>query len=73
MNISIAERAQHVARMRANFALEGLHADATDLALQEAYISGETTLSELLAYAQAFALVYASDHAPRCDRELGSI
>jgi hypothetical protein len=42
--------------MRANFAIEGMQPDEVDIALQNAYIAGEMTLNEMLAYAWSFAL-----------------
>lgn len=59
MNRTSNERLRDVARMRANFALEGLLPDEADIALQDAYIGGELTLAEMLAYARTFALARA--------------
>jgi hypothetical protein len=56
MNLTSVERDRLVARMRANFALEGLQPDATDIALQIGYISGALTLSDMLAYARDYAV-----------------
>lgn len=54
-NTTEEDRRAHVARMRASFALEGMHGDPEDLALQEQYIRGEVTLDDMLAYARTFA------------------
>lgn len=59
--LSITERRRHVARMRTNFALEGLLPDATDLVLQGGYISGQLSLVDLLAYARAYAEMCVSE------------
>lgn len=60
MNSSREDRRQHVATMRANFAIEGMHPDAEDLALQERYIDGTASLDDLMNHARA----YAAKHAP---------
>lgn len=49
------ERLNHVARMRTNFAMEGMLPDATDLAWQIRYIDGDLTLNDMLVYARALA------------------
>lgn len=49
------ERARHVARMRANFAIEDMHAQADDLDLQQCYIDGDIALADMLAHAHNFA------------------
>lgn len=56
MKPSKEDRCCHVVRMRANFAIEGMQPDEVDIALQNAYIAGEMTLNEMLAYAWSFAL-----------------
>ena len=48
------ERRRHVEQMRANFAIEDIHPDADDLAMQERYITGTATLADLLQYARDF-------------------
>ena len=52
---TLEERRQHVELMRSNFAIEDMHADAEDLALQEGYIAGTISLADLLQYARDFA------------------
>ncbi len=49
------ERAHHVAQMRGNSAIEGMLPDADDLELQQCYIDGQISISEMLQYAQGFA------------------
>jgi hypothetical protein len=49
------ERAVHVTRMRANFAIEDMHGQTDDLDLQQRYIDGNTTLADMLAHAHNFA------------------
>jgi len=49
------ERALHTAKMRANFALEGLFPQAEDLDLQRRYIHGEISLADMLKSAAQFA------------------
>jgi hypothetical protein len=58
------ERAHHVAKMRVNFAIEGVHAQADDLGLQQRYIDGDATLAEMLAYAYNFAHQVANSISP---------
>lgn len=53
---TIAQRSQHVIRMRTSFALEGMYPSADDAALQAQYISGKTTLLDMLAHARSYAL-----------------
>jgi hypothetical protein len=53
-------RRQHVSRMRASFALEGLEPDANDLANQQMYIDGKIGLDDMLKYARNFAKSRAS-------------
>lgn len=48
-------RRKHVLAMNASFALEDMHPDAQDIALQQRYIDGEIGLSDMLTYAVAFA------------------
>lgn len=60
MNVSKEERRQHVATMRANFAIEDMRPDPEDLALQERYIDGTASLDDLMNYARA----YAAKHKP---------
>ena len=55
MNSLQEERGQQVHAMRINFALEGIYPNADDLALQEAYIRGDVTISDMLEHARAFA------------------
>lgn len=49
------ERAHHVAQMRANFALEGIHPHADDLDMEQRYIDGRITLDGMLQHARDFA------------------
>ena len=49
------ERVRHVVRMRANLAIEDMHAQADDLDLQQRYIDGDITLADMLASAHNFA------------------
>jgi hypothetical protein len=49
------ERARHVAQMRANFAIEDMHAQGYDLGLQQRYIDGDIALADMLAHAHNFA------------------
>lgn len=55
MNVCQKERCNHVSAMRANFAIEGMYADAEDIALQERYIAGTASLDDLLNHARAFS------------------
>lgn len=55
MNTTGTDRTGDVRRMPANFAMEGLLPDATDLLLQGWYAEGKLTLDDLLAYAKAYA------------------
>ena len=50
------QRREHVVRMRASFALEGLLPDLQDLIVQQHYIDGAMSLVDLHAYAIAFAV-----------------
>ena len=63
MSVSKELRRQHVAAMRANFALEDMYPDAEDLALQDKYIDGTANLDDLMNH----ALAYAAKHAPLPD------
>lgn len=54
MNFSREQRRQNVAVMRANFAIEGMHPNAEDLALQERYIDGTASLDDLMNHARAY-------------------
>ena len=54
-NITEEQRRQHVAAMRANFAIEDMHPDAEDLAWEERYIEGTASLDDLLKYAREYA------------------
>jgi hypothetical protein len=58
------ERARHVARMRANFAIEDMHAQADDLDLQQRYIDDDITLAEMLAHGHNFARQLAKPNKP---------
>jgi hypothetical protein len=49
------ERAHHVARMRTNFALEGIHPQVDDLDIEQRYINGAVTLDDMLQHARDFA------------------
>jgi hypothetical protein len=60
MNVSNEGRRQHIATMRANFAIANMRPDAEDLALQKRYIEGMASLYDLMSY----ALAYAAKHAP---------
>ena len=51
-----AEREKHVAQMRANSAIEGIHPDAGDSVMQQRYIDGTASLDDLLQHARAFAV-----------------
>lgn len=53
---TMIRRASHVARMRGNFALEGLYPDSDDQVMQTSYVNGTSTLADLLAYARDFAI-----------------
>jgi hypothetical protein len=50
------QRAQHVAQMRANFAIEGMHPDADDLVWQQRYINGAASIDDLLQHAEDFVV-----------------
>lgn len=50
MRKTVDERRGNADRMRANFALEGLLADAQDMDIQRHYILGELTLNDLLTH-----------------------
>lgn len=41
--------------MRANFAIEGLHADPVDAVLQDQYIDGDIGIEDLLRHARDYA------------------
>jgi hypothetical protein len=58
------ERAHHVARMRANFAIEDMRAQADDLTLQQRYIDGDIALADMLAHAYNFARDLATSDNP---------
>lgn len=51
------QRRQHIATMRANFGLEGIHPNAEDLVWQDRYIDGTASFDDLLKYNRAFAKV----------------
>lgn len=55
MNNRQEKRRKQVYAMRVNFALEGIHPDADDLTLQEAYIMGHVSISDMLEHAREFA------------------
>ena len=55
MLTTAAQRAHHVTRMRASFAIEGMNPDPVDAALQSRYIDGSISLADMLAYATTFA------------------
>ena len=59
MNSRQEERQKQVHAMRANFALEGIYPDAQDLAIQEAYMVGDASISDMLEHARAFAARYS--------------
>ena len=48
-------RQKAVAQMRANFALEDLHPDAADQALQRGYIADTVTIEDMLRHAHEYA------------------
>lgn len=54
-----AQRAHHVAQMRANFAIESMVPDRNDIILQERYVAGTVTIADMLAHARAFAQLAA--------------
>lgn len=58
------ERAHHVARMRANFAIEDMHAQADDLILQQRYVDGDIALADMLTHAYNFARDLAPSGSP---------
>lgn len=58
------ERTRHVARMRNNFAIEDMHAQADDLDLQQGYIDGNIALADMLAHAHNFARQLAKSTNP---------
>jgi hypothetical protein len=58
------ERTLHVERMRANFAIEDMHAQADDLDLQQRYIDGDIALADMLAHAHNFAHQLAKSNNP---------
>lgn len=49
------ERERHVAKMLANFRLEGIEPDEDDRRLLQAYIDGSASLDDLLAHARTYA------------------
>ena len=55
MNSRQEKRRKQVHAMRANFALEGIYPGADDLTLQEAYVMGHVSISDMLEHARAFA------------------
>ena len=55
MNRRQEKRWKQVHTMRASFALEGIYPDAHDVTLQEAYIMGHASISDMLEHARAFA------------------
>ena len=52
---TIEARQKAVAQMNANFALEDLHSDAADQALQRGYIDGTVTIEDMLHHARQYA------------------
>lgn len=60
MSTTTSQRAHHVARMRASFAIEGMNPDPVDIAMQNRYIDGRAALADLLAYAASFAAQHAT-------------
>jgi hypothetical protein len=50
------QRAKHVAQMRANFGIEGMHPDADDLIWQQRYIDGAASIDDLLRHARDFVV-----------------
>ncbi|WP_296945505.1 hypothetical protein [uncultured Massilia sp.] len=50
--------------MRANFAIEDMHAQTDDLDLQQRYIDGDITLADMLAQAHNFARRLANANSP---------
>lgn len=63
------QRAHHIARMRASFAIEGQNPDADDIVMQTRYVHGSATLADMLAYAHSFA----RQHAPMPGRTVSGI
>ena len=57
------KRRKQVHAMRANFALEGIYPDADDLTLQDAYIMGHVSISDMLEHARAFAACHSQGAA----------
>lgn len=53
---NLKTRAHAVMQMRNNFAIESLAPDRVDIALQQAYVNGATTISQMLQYARQFAI-----------------
>lgn len=51
----------NITQMRANFAIENMKPDTTDIFLQDAYKKGNLKLSDLLAYAINFANQHAAN------------
>lgn len=64
MNSLQEERRKQVYSMRINFALEGIYPDVDDLALQEGYIKGLVTISDMFEHARAFADRHSQPTAP---------
>lgn len=62
------KRRNHVHAMRASFELEGMYPDAQDLFIQEAYIMGHASISDMLEHARAFAARHSPSRSPSRDR-----
>ena len=52
---TISARQKAVEQMNANFALEDMHPDATDRALQRGYVEGTVSIEDLLRHACEYA------------------
>lgn len=63
MNSRQEKRRKQVHAMRSNFALEGIYPDTLDVTLQEAYIMGHASISDMLEHARAFAACHGQGAA----------
>lgn len=69
MKLTKADRLRHVLQMQANFALEGLVPDQTDLKMQADYVLGHVSLRDMLSYAYAFAAAAKANEIDTLRRE----
>lgn len=70
MKSTVEGRRKHVRQMRANFAIENMLPDDSDIALQVAYISGNIGLDVMLAHAYAYAKLAAQQELLNYDEGL---